>query len=133
MGAAAFVLNEIGIRGIRLDDAAEVSDGIAAALAHNGPGVVVLVCGAILIVLASRLRRSRETGRQAAHRLFVFSISYLFVLRSWRATAAIGGHPWRPPAHLRRTATGRIPRALDSGRAMSRQRYVGRGITCGGM
>ena len=60
MGAAAFMLNQTGIRGTWLD--AEVSDGIAAALAHNGPGVAVLVCGAILIVLASRLRRSKETG-----------------------------------------------------------------------
>jgi pyruvate dehydrogenase (quinone) len=30
----------VGIRGIRLDDAADVSDGIAAALAHNGPVLV---------------------------------------------------------------------------------------------
>jgi len=30
----------VGIRGIRLEDAADVSDGIAAALAHNGPVLV---------------------------------------------------------------------------------------------
>src|SRR6476660_5286985 len=36
-------------------------------------GVVALVCGAIFIVLALRLRKSTESDRQAAHRLFVFS------------------------------------------------------------
>ena len=42
--------------------------------------VVALVCGAIFVVLALQLRRSTEGDRQAAHRLFVFSISYLFLL-----------------------------------------------------
>jgi heme o synthase len=110
MGAAAFVLNEIGIRGIRLDDAAEVSDGIAAALAHNGPGVVVLVCGAILIVLASRLRRSKEIGRQAAHRLFVFSISYLFAA----LLASNSGNQWSPVASARASPTAAAPLQAES-------------------
>jgi heme o synthase len=39
-----------------------------------------IVCGAILIVLAFQLRRSAEGDRRAAHRLFAFSIFYLFVL-----------------------------------------------------
>ena len=43
-------------------------------------GAVALVGGAIFVVLAWRLRRSRETDRQAAHHLFVFSISYLSLL-----------------------------------------------------
>jgi protoheme IX farnesyltransferase len=43
-------------------------------------GAVALVCGAIFIVLASRLRRSKETDRQAANHLFAFSIFYLFLL-----------------------------------------------------
>jgi heme o synthase len=113
MGAAAFVLNDTGIRGIRLDDAAEVSDGIAAALAHNGPGVVVLVCGAILIVLASRLRRSKETGRQAAHRLFVFSISYLFVLFA-ALLASNSGNRWSPVASARASPTAAAPLQAES-------------------
>jgi heme o synthase len=38
------------------------------------------VCGAILIVLAFQLSRSTEADRRPAHRLFAFSIFYLFVL-----------------------------------------------------
>jgi protoheme IX farnesyltransferase len=43
-------------------------------------GATALVCGAMFIALALRLHMSRPTNRQAAHRLFVFSISYLFLL-----------------------------------------------------
>jgi heme o synthase len=43
-------------------------------------GVTALICGAILIVLARQLIRSSEADRGAAHRLFAFSILYLFVL-----------------------------------------------------
>jgi heme o synthase len=43
-------------------------------------GVTAAVCGAIFIVLALRLAKSSATDRQAAHRLFAFSILYLFVL-----------------------------------------------------
>jgi protoheme IX farnesyltransferase len=43
-------------------------------------GAIALVGGATFVALALRLYRSRGTNRQAAHRLFVFSISYLFLL-----------------------------------------------------
>ena len=43
-------------------------------------GVTALALGAIFVALALRLRRSQETDRQAPHRLFLFSISYLFLL-----------------------------------------------------
>lgn len=43
-------------------------------------GVVTLACGATFLVLALQLRRSQESDRQAAQRLFLFSISYLFLL-----------------------------------------------------
>jgi len=36
----AAMAEAVGIRGIRLEDPAEVNDGIAAALAHNGPVLV---------------------------------------------------------------------------------------------
>jgi protoheme IX farnesyltransferase len=42
-------------------------------------GATAVACGAIFIALASRLMRS-PTDRRAAHRLFLFSISYLFLL-----------------------------------------------------
>lgn len=38
------------------------------------------ICGAILVGLAFQLSRSREGDRRTAHRLFVFSIAYLFML-----------------------------------------------------
>jgi protoheme IX farnesyltransferase len=57
-------------------------------------GATALVCGAILVALAFRLRRSSEADRRASHRLFLFSITYLFVL-----FAALlidhGGSTWR--------------------------------------
>ena len=43
-------------------------------------GVTVAACGALFLLLARQLNRSVEPDRRAAHRLFVFSIFYLFVL-----------------------------------------------------
>jgi protoheme IX farnesyltransferase len=43
-------------------------------------GVTVAICGALFLLLACQLNRSVETDRRAAHRLFVFSIFYLFAL-----------------------------------------------------
>jgi protoheme IX farnesyltransferase len=41
---------------------------------------VAAICGAIFLLLAGQLNRSTGADRRAAHRLFVFSIFYLFVL-----------------------------------------------------
>jgi protoheme IX farnesyltransferase len=43
-------------------------------------GAVALICGSIFVTLAWRLFSSKGSERQAAHRLFVFSIAYLFAL-----------------------------------------------------
>jgi protoheme IX farnesyltransferase len=43
-------------------------------------GVVALASGAVFLALALQLRRSQQSDRQAAQRLFLFSISYLFLL-----------------------------------------------------
>jgi heme o synthase len=43
-------------------------------------GATAAICGAVFLALALRLNRSSEGDRRAAHRLFVFSIAYLFVL-----------------------------------------------------
>jgi protoheme IX farnesyltransferase len=43
-------------------------------------GATAIACGAIFVALALQLHSSKETDRQAARRLFVFSISYLFLL-----------------------------------------------------
>ena len=53
-------------------------------------GAVAVVGGAIFVALALQLRRSREDDRQAARRLFVFSISYLFVLFAVLLTDSTG-------------------------------------------
>jgi protoheme IX farnesyltransferase len=51
-------------------------------LGFAGPiyGAIAAICGALFLGLAFQLSRSGEADRRAAHRLFVFSISYLFVL-----------------------------------------------------
>jgi len=43
-------------------------------------GAIAAIGGAFFLGLAFQLSRSGEADRRAAHRLFVFSISYLFVL-----------------------------------------------------
>jgi protoheme IX farnesyltransferase len=43
-------------------------------------GAITLISGTILVGLAFQLGRSPAADRRAAHRLFAFSISYLFVL-----------------------------------------------------
>ena len=43
-------------------------------------GAIVAICGALFLLLAVQLNRSAGSDRRAAHRLFVFSIFYLFVL-----------------------------------------------------
>jgi heme o synthase len=43
-------------------------------------GVIVAICGALFLLLALQLNKSTGADRRAAHRLFLFSIFYLFVL-----------------------------------------------------
>lgn len=43
-------------------------------------GVIAAICGALFLLLAHQLNRSTGADRRAAHRLFVFSIFYLFAL-----------------------------------------------------
>jgi len=43
-------------------------------------GAIATVCGVIFLVLAGQLNRSTGVDRRAAHRLFLFSIFYLFAL-----------------------------------------------------
>ena len=43
-------------------------------------GAVAAACGAIFVALAAQVRRSRGINQHAAHRLFAFSIFYLFLL-----------------------------------------------------
>jgi protoheme IX farnesyltransferase len=43
-------------------------------------GAIAAICGTLFLLLASQLNRSTGVDRRAAQRLFLFSISYLFVL-----------------------------------------------------
>src|SRR6202045_1481565 len=43
-------------------------------------GAIAAICGALFLLLALQLNRSIGADRRAAHRLFLFSIAYLFVL-----------------------------------------------------
>jgi protoheme IX farnesyltransferase len=45
-------------------------------------GAVAAICGALFLLLALQLNRSIGTDRRTAHRLFAYSIFYLFVLFS---------------------------------------------------
>jgi protoheme IX farnesyltransferase len=60
-------------------------------LGFAGPiyGVIAAACGALLVALALRLDRSSKTDRKAAHRLFAFSIAYLFLLFAALLTGSI--------------------------------------------
>jgi protoheme IX farnesyltransferase len=53
-------------------------------------GVVALASGAVFLALALQLRRSQQNDRQAAQRLFSFSISYLFLLFAALLASSIG-------------------------------------------
>jgi protoheme IX farnesyltransferase len=55
---------------------------LAWAFGFAGPiyGVIVAISGALFLLLAVQLNRSAGANRRAAHRLFVFSIAYLFLL-----------------------------------------------------
>ena len=55
-------------------------------------GAAAALCGAILIALAVQLDRSREPDRQAAHRLFAFSILHLVVLFAALLASNSGNH-----------------------------------------
>ena len=57
-------------------------------------GAIAAICGALFLLLAFQLNRSSEADRRAAHRLFVFSITYLFVLFASLLIDHGGGSLW---------------------------------------
>jgi protoheme IX farnesyltransferase len=61
-------------------------------LGFAGPiyGATAVVCGGTFLVLALQLDRSSKADRKAAHRLFAFSIAYLFVLFAALLTGSVG-------------------------------------------
>jgi protoheme IX farnesyltransferase len=70
-------------------------------------GVTSAVCGALFLVLAHRLNKSSTADRSAAHRLFLFSIAYLFVLFAALMVDHSGGSFSRMPGSHGPSAPGR--------------------------
>jgi heme o synthase len=68
-------------------------------------GAVAVVAGAILVAIACQLSRTSEVDRQTPHCLFVFSISYLFILF---ATLLIDHHSGNPLSSMLLSPAGRI-------------------------
>ena len=75
-------------------------------LGFAGPiyGATAAICGVILVVLALRLRSSKASNRQAANRLFAFSIFYLFVLFAALLTGSSSDR-WSPTLSARAAPT----------------------------
>jgi protoheme IX farnesyltransferase len=71
--------------------------------------VIAAVCGTVFIALAVRLVKSSEGDRRAAHRLFGFSILYLFAL--FAALLAGNGEERRSPISMH--AAPAAERAVD--------------------
>jgi protoheme IX farnesyltransferase len=69
-------------------------------------GAAAAVGGTIFLVLALQLSRSRESDSQTAHRLFGFSIVYLFVLFAALLAGSGGGRS--PLVSARATAAGPV-------------------------
>jgi heme o synthase len=61
---------------------------------------IALACGAVFLALAWQLRRSKDSDRQAPRRLFLFSISYLFLLFAALLTDGSSSR-WSSPASSR--------------------------------
>jgi heme o synthase len=57
-------------------------------------GAIATLCGALFLLLADRLNRSIGVDRGAAHRLFAFSVFYLFVLFAAFMVDHGGGSFW---------------------------------------
>ena len=77
-------------------------------------GAVAAVSGTILVALAVQLRRSRGADGRAAHRLFAFSVMYLFVL--FAALLASNGNRWSTTLSARAAATVGSPQAASVAR-----------------
>jgi len=70
-------------------------------------GATVAVCGATFVALALKLARSLEDDRRPAHRLFAFSILYLFVLFA-ALLAGHGGDRWSLTISARAAAANSV-------------------------
>lgn len=91
-------------------------------------GAAVAVCGVVFLLLAFQLNRSVKADRRAAHRLFVFSIFYLFALFA-ALLVDHGGDPFsrlRPSRAVR--TVGPVRADLPSGTVRSGTSFINLGI-----
>jgi protoheme IX farnesyltransferase len=90
-------------------------------LGFAGPiyGATAVVCGGLFVVLALQLDRSSKADRKAAHRLFAFSIAYLFLLFAALLTGSISNRGsstpfWRAASACSEPAQAEVfPNALQ--------------------
>ena len=73
-------------------------------------GAIAAICGALFLLLAFQLNRRIEADRRTAHRLFVFSILYLFVLFA-ALLVDHGGDSFSPMPSSHGGRTGRLMHA----------------------
>jgi heme o synthase len=76
-------------------------------------GATAAICGAVFVVLALQLGRGSETDRRAAHRLFAFSILYLFVLFA-ALLASNGNNRWSSTLFARAALTATRPAQAET-------------------
>jgi protoheme IX farnesyltransferase len=74
-------------------------------------GAIVAICGALFLLLAVQLNRGAGADRRAAHRLFVFSIVYLFGLFA----ALLIDHGGAPFSPMRSSHGGPIVGSVHAG------------------
>ena len=82
-------------------------------------GAVAAISGAIFVALAAQLRRSRGVNQHAAHRLFAFSILYLFLL--FAALLASSTNRSSVMLSARADALGPSEAAMSAGRLRTTQ------------
>ncbi|HET9686631.1 MAG TPA: heme o synthase [Pseudolabrys sp.] len=76
-------------------------------------GATAAIGGAVFVLLALQLSRGSETDRRAAHRLFAFSILYLFVLFA-ALLASNGDNRWSSTLFTRTALTATRPAQAET-------------------
>jgi protoheme IX farnesyltransferase len=84
-------------------------------------GAIAAVCGGLFLLLAVQLNRSIGADRRAAHRLFAFSIFYLFVLFA----ALLIDHGGEPLSALRSSRDGRTAGSAHAELLQGAMRRIG--------
>ena len=87
-------------------------------------GAIAAICGALFLLLALQLNMGTGADRRAAHRLFLFSISYLFVLFAALLIDHRGGSFSRVPALHADRSIGWVHAEAQPGAARSGNGHI---------